>query len=79
MGKILEEKNAKVVTEFGDVLGRAIASRMHSVPQFAEAAGVPYDTLIKIMRGARSPNLRTVARLASGLGLTVPDLLAGNF
>ncbi|MES2642508.1 MAG: helix-turn-helix transcriptional regulator [Myxococcota bacterium] len=40
-----------------------------SIEALAERAEMPPDTLARIERGSRSPTLRTVGRIAAGLGV----------
>ncbi|MFZ5481125.1 MAG: helix-turn-helix domain-containing protein [Myxococcota bacterium] len=39
-----------------------------SIEALAERAGIPPETLARIERGRTSPTLRTIGRIASGLG-----------
>lgn len=76
--KKVENTNRSIVENFGDLLVAELNTRKTTAPKFSKDSGIAYDVLIKLMRGARSPNLKTVEKIANGLGMTIPELLSGN-
>lgn len=59
---------------FGKRLRSIRESRLLTLQQLALAAGLNDAAIGLIERGARSPTLRTVERLAQGLGVPVHEL-----
>lgn len=49
-----------------------------TLEQLAEASGLPPETISRIERGRSSPSLRSLERLAVGLGLSLAELLGGD-
>jgi transcriptional regulator with XRE-family HTH domain len=61
---------------FGDRLRRLREARGWSQERLSETAGLHFTYISQIERGARSPGLNVLARLAEALGVTLPRLVS---
>jgi transcriptional regulator with XRE-family HTH domain len=68
-------KNQTLVDEFGERLLSALLRRHMTRADLCVKSGLKYDSVTKLARGTRAPNLRTVASIATALGVTVAQLL----
>lgn len=64
-------------------LGKVLASRKKSEPEFAKLAKIDQKTLWRVLRGPNEPTLETVSKLAKACGLEpwqllTPDLEPNN-
>jgi transcriptional regulator with XRE-family HTH domain len=63
--------------EFGEHVRNLRRSRSLTQEQLAEASGLAVDTIRRIERGAFSPSLETLTRLAGGLEISLITLFDG--
>ena len=70
--------NQRIIERFPENLEREREARGWSRDELAREAGIHYDTLLRLERGSRKPNLQTVCDLADALGINVAVLLGGR-
>ena len=70
-----KQYNARALRKFGTALERFREEKNLSRAQLAEKADMHYDSLLRLERGERKPNLSTAVELANALGLRVTQLL----
>lgn len=57
-----------------------IKDRFHTMQFFAEKTGIVYSTLVNALRyGLLNCQVKTVQKIADGLGMTIDELLAGDY
>ena len=52
-----------------------LARRQATYLDFARETGIPAVTISQALRGVRNPTLRTIGRLAAGLGVDVTEII----
>lgn len=68
--------SAQLKLAFGQVLERNRKERDWTLERMARASGIPHKGLIhKLESGTANPCLRTMEKIADGLGLTLGELL----
>ncbi len=84
--RIREKRVIGVKSQSGKALLKTFAIRAKaamvnlelSATQLAERAGMPKSTITLILTGKRDPRLSTMAKIATGLRLTVAEMLSGD-
>ena len=74
----LRDKNKSVRLDVGQRLRAARESKQMSQVALAEASGLAQEVISRIENGKQEPRYGTLAKMASGLNLSVEELLAGS-
>lgn len=64
--------------ELSTRLREAIATRGISIRELGRRIGMNGSYLAKVFRGESSPTVTTLTKIAHGLNMSVPELIAGN-
>lgn len=52
-----------------------VAERELTIDRLSKIADMPFITLSQVLRGKRQPSLRTLGKIAHGLGVDVTEIL----
>lgn len=69
-------KRNNETVRFGDIVRRARADAGLSQEELADRAGLDRSYVGGVERGERNPTLVVIAKIAKGLGLSVPQLFS---
>ena len=71
----VKRHNQQAIDGFGDRLGRVRTHARMTRSELAQAAGVHYDTILKLEQSQRAPNFSLMCKLATAMRLEVDSLV----
>jgi transcriptional regulator with XRE-family HTH domain len=69
------QKSRSIVDRFPEVLRKVRTDKGLSQEELADLAGLHRTYISQIERGLKSPSLRSLEKIANGLGITLSELL----
>lgn len=69
----LADANTRVVLAFGERLQEKLGD--NPLSSLCRPTGLTYDSVLRLVRGNRSPSLKTAAKIATAFGETLSEFL----